>query len=108
MVTPYRLWGADKGPYVTTEDFYPENSPPPNYKVIIQNMLENTLQIVRQMWLMHSTPHVMLFADKPGMESEEFCWSLCQWKSCTVAIISTQFMQTVLHHSISVVQLLKS
>ena len=36
MVTPYRLWGADKGPYVTTEDFYPENSPPPIYKVMIQ------------------------------------------------------------------------
>ena len=33
-VTPYRLWGADKGPYVTTEDFYPIASPPPNYKVI--------------------------------------------------------------------------
>lgn len=33
MVNPYRLWGADKGPFVTKEDFYPISSPPPNYKV---------------------------------------------------------------------------
>ncbi len=32
-VTPYRLFGADKGPYVTTEDFFPIASPPPIYKV---------------------------------------------------------------------------
>ena len=34
-VTPYRLFGADKGPYVTTEDFFPIASPPPIYKVLI-------------------------------------------------------------------------
>lgn len=38
-VTPYRLWGDDKGPYVTTEDFFPIASPPPNYKVISRSIL---------------------------------------------------------------------